>query len=243
MLSHDVPGIICGGRGGGCCGLKALSLMCHRGGGKLYVARQGAFNQVIFARIWWGSGQRSETTLLFLFVRSQGRFWRVLWLCCDGCPGPFCGQSLLRSGLGEGRDVYRDFCGGRDGLLQFWDRGWLRPGLAPGDTDAGTPELGWVLLWVFLWDSFLCSMAPLASADVWLGTGGTVEAFGGMVARALFFGGMALRRPQNGPSEAKETRYISRRERRLAELWERRAGLQGSVTSFEGYAPSSPRKM
>ena len=44
----------------------------------------------------------------------------------------------MRSGLGVGvGDVGRAFFGGRYGLLLRWDSGWLRPGLAPGDTDSG----------------------------------------------------------------------------------------------------------
>ena len=69
-----------------------------------------------------------------------------------------------------------------------------------------------------------------------------MEAFDRMVARAFYFGGMVLRCPQNGPSGAKETRYTSTCERRLAGILERRAGLQGTVPSFEGDAPSLPPK-
>ena len=63
-----------------------------------------------------------------------------------------------------------------------------------------------MLLWGFLRALFPFSMASLAGAAVWLGARGAVEMFDGMVARALSFGGMALRCPGNGLSGAKETR-------------------------------------
>ena len=118
--------------------------MCRRGGGKMCVARHGSFNQVIFATIWPGSGQHSNKTLLPLFVRSQVRCRKSWWLCCDVCPGPFCGQSPLRLGMGGGGvgDVGRYFRGRQDGLLLLWDLGQSHPGLAPGDTDGGDAGTG-----------------------------------------------------------------------------------------------------
>ena len=69
-----------------------------------------------------------------------------------------------------------------------------------------TPDLGRVLMWGFLRASFPCSMLHLAGAVAWLGARGAEGAFDGMVSRALSFRAMALCRPQNGPSRAKETR-------------------------------------
>ena len=68
----------------------------------------------------------------------------------------------------------------------------------------GTPDLRWVLLRGFLRASFPYSMSPLDGAAAFLDSGGAVGAFDGMVARALSFGGMALHRPWNGLSGAKE---------------------------------------
>ena len=60
----------------------------------------------------------------------------------------------------------------------------------------GTPDLGRLLLWGFLWASFPCSMAPLVGTAAWLRTRGSMGAFDGMVARLLSFDGMELRRPR-----------------------------------------------
>ena len=70
----------------------------------------------------------------------------------------------------------------------------------------GALDLGRVLLRGFLLDSFPCSMSPLAGAAAWLGARGEVRASDRMVAGALSFGGMALRRPRNDQPGAKETR-------------------------------------
>ena len=66
----------------------------------------------------------------------------------------------------------------------------------------GNPDLGWVILRGFLRALFPCSMASLSGAAVWLDARGAVGTFDGMVARALSFGGMALRCPWNSPSGA-----------------------------------------
>ena len=70
----------------------------------------------------------------------------------------------------------------------------------------GTPDLGRILLRGFLQASLPCSMAPLAGTATWLGAGGAVGVFDRVVTRALYFGGIALLCPQNGPLGAKETR-------------------------------------
>ena len=74
----------------------------------------------------------------------------------------------------------------------------------------GTPDLGRVLLQGFLWDLLPCSMNPLAGVAAWLGAGGVVGAFDGMVARALYFGGMVLRRTQNSPSGQRRRGRLAR---------------------------------
>ena len=51
---------------------------------------------------------------------------------------------------------------------------------------------------------FSGSLASLAGAAAWLGVGGSSGASGGMFARPLPFGGMALRCPRNDLSGAKE---------------------------------------
>ena len=70
----------------------------------------------------------------------------------------------------------------------------------------GDLDLGRVLLRGFLLASFPFSMSPLAGAAAWLGAGGEVRASDGMVAGALSFCGMALRRPWNDQPVARETR-------------------------------------
>ena len=179
--------------------------MCHIGGGKLCAARRGASNQVIFATIWRGNGRRSDMTLLSLFVRSQGRCLRAWWLCCNGCPDPFCGQPLLMSDLAGVGDFGRAFQGGRDRILLCWDLGRSRLGLDPGDTDGRGAGPGTSATASFLWASFPCSMDPLSGSAAWLGAGGAVRVSGRMFARALSFGWIALRRPRNDLPGAKET--------------------------------------
>ena len=68
----------------------------------------------------------------------------------------------------------------------------------------GAPNLVLVLLRGFLRASVPCSMDPLAGAAAWLGARGASGASGGMFARPLPFGGMALRCPRNDLSGAKE---------------------------------------
>ena len=168
--------------------------MCRQGGEKLCVAIPGAFNQVISATIWWGSGRRSDTTLISFFARSQGRCWQAWWLCYDGCPGLFCRKSA------------GTFVAGKTGFFSAGTRVGRVPDWLLVIRTLGTPNLGRVILRGFLWDSFPCSMAPLAGVATWLGSRGAVGEFDRMVARALSFGGMVLCRPWNGPSGAKETR-------------------------------------
>ena len=69
----------------------------------------------------------------------------------------------------------------------------------------GAPDLVQVLLWGFLRASFPCSMAPLAGAAAWLGSGGAVGESEGKVAKAFSFRGRVLRRPRNYPSGTKDT--------------------------------------
>ena len=136
MFFHKVLGIIRRGRGGGCCGYKALSCMCRRGGEKPCAARRGASHLVTFATIWRVSGRRSDTTLLSFLLRIQGQCLHAWRLCCARCPGSFCGKPLVRLDLGRVVGFGRAFCCGRDGLLICWYLCQTRPGLDPGDADA-----------------------------------------------------------------------------------------------------------
>ena len=144
MFSYEVLRIPCQGSGGGCCGRKTLSWTCRQGGRKTCAERQGASHLVTFATIWHGSGRRSDTTLLFFFVRSQSQSLLAWRLCCTGYPGSFCRQPLVRSDLWGIGGFGRYFCCGRDGLFLLWHPCRSRPGLALCDADArgAVPGMG-----------------------------------------------------------------------------------------------------
>ena len=136
MLSRKDLGIIRRGIVGGCCGRKPLPWTCRQGGGKNCASRRGASHLVTFATIWRGNRRRSDTTLLYFFVRSQSCCLRTWRLCCAWCPGSFCGQPLVRSVLWGARGFGRAFFCGRDFLLLRWDPCRSHTGLAPGEADA-----------------------------------------------------------------------------------------------------------